>query len=310
MIKVDNRMARKSLPLPIKKSIPHISGPTIYYGCGVDTFTPAAVKKIKCCYDPFVIGKNSIKPIKYETALSVYVLNVLPPENRAEYLSMLSIVADKAIITVRADKVTGEKYKDGVVLPGNRFQKIYTENSLIKDISTFFKNIELIEKTGGYITMKAESKKIKLPSRPKKYGVGKMMGYRVYIHVDYAKDLPGFDVAIKKMPTGFKPCIVRYDEKDESIAMIECHDFDTAHEPTVGRSFMVRKDGSTKLTLPPPVDPWIYHHKWLMVSDDYSGFNVEKEKARSRAWMSLHGIDYHRIGKRSFWQANVIPRLI
>jgi hypothetical protein len=57
------------------------------------------------------------------------------------------------------------------------------------------------------------------------------------------------------------------------------------------------------------VDPWIYHHKWLFVADTYTGFDVETAKEHSRRWLWLDGVDYRRIGKRSFWQTHVVPRL-
>ena len=47
--------------------------------------------------------------------------------------------------------------------------------------------------------------------------------------------------------------------------------------------------------------PQIYHHKWLFVTDDYPGFDVEESKNRSRKWVSLPNIDYSRIGYKKFW---------
>ncbi len=58
-----------------------------------------------------------------------------------------------------------------------------------------------------------------------------------------------------------------------------------------------------------PSDPYIYHHKWLFVPDDYTGFNVAESKARSEQWIALSGVDRSRIGRLSFWEQNVVPRL-
>ena len=41
----------------------------------------------------------------------------------------------------------------------------------------------------------------------------------------------------------------------------------------------------------PPSDPYIYHHKWLFVADDYDGFDVEESKARSGAWLCQTSIN-------------------
>ena len=86
-------------------------------------------------------------------------------------------------------------------------------------------------------------------------------------------------------------------------------DFDTADEPTVGDLYTVKSDGSTSFRRK-SADPWIYHHKWLFVADDYPGFDVEVSKARSRLWLALDEIDFRRIGKRSFWESQIIPNLV
>ena len=44
-------------------------------------------------------------------------------------------------------------------------------------------------------------------------------------------------------------------------------------------------------------------------TDAYDGFDVEASKECSRRWLGLEDIDYRRIGKRSFWQTHVLPRL-
>ena len=56
-------------------------------------------------------------------------------------------------------------------------------------------------------------------------------------------------------------------------------------------------------------DPPIHHHKWLCVGDDYTGFDVEESKRRSAAWLALPDVDKSRIGRRGYWQTQVVPRL-
>jgi hypothetical protein len=68
----------------------------------------------------------------------------------------------------------------------------------------------------------------------------------------------------------------------------------------------VKADGSAK---PFKEAGWIYHHKWQWVSDDYKGFDVEKNKQRSLQWSSLDGVDKSRIGQRKHWDDNVMPRI-
>jgi hypothetical protein len=85
-------------------------------------------------------------------------------------------------------------------------------------------------------------------------------------------------------------------------------DFDTAPEPTIGTIIAVKTDGSCRRTAAPS-DPFIYHHKWLFVDDDYDGFDVEESKRRSVAWLALPDVDKSRIGRRSYWRQHVEPRL-
>jgi hypothetical protein len=46
------------------------------------------------------------------------------------------------------------------------------------------------------------------------------------------------------------------------------------------------------------------------VADDYTGFDGESSKARSRRWMALNEIDFRRIGKRNIWTKNIVAQLM
>jgi hypothetical protein len=71
---------------------------------------------------------------------------------------------------------------------------------------------------------------------------------------------------------------------------------------TVGANGMVRRRRQSR-------DPKIYHHKWPFVAPDYAGFDVEASRQRSLAWVHLDGVDRTRIGRKSYWQETVVPRL-
>ena len=59
-----------------------------------------------------------------------------------------------------------------------------------------------------------------------------------------------------------------------------------------------------------PSTGMIYHHKWCFVADDYGGFDVKASKARSSAWESLDPpVNKRKIGRRTHWEAEVLPRL-
>jgi len=145
--------------------------------------------------------------------------------------------------------------------------------------------------------------------RSKRYGVGKEIGGAVYIHRRY-EDVLGEVVAEAKerLPAGFEYQVVKYDARSGNVSFIESPDFDEADEPAVGEVVTVKPDGTVRRRRAAD-DPEIYHHKWLFVRDDYEGFDVEESRERSRAWTGLEGVDRTRIGRRSYWEREVVPRI-
>jgi len=149
----------------------------------------------------------------------------------------------------------------------------------------------------------------KLPKRSYKFGVGKEIGGAVYLHRIYEDKLGNVLVVAKdKLPDGFDYQIVKYNYRTQAISFVQCMDFDSAHEPTVGELMTVGVDGNVRRRRQPR-DPEIYHHKWLFVADDYEGFDVEASRQRSLAWIRLEGIDRRRIGRKSYWNKFVVPWL-
>jgi hypothetical protein len=149
----------------------------------------------------------------------------------------------------------------------------------------------------------------KLPQRSKRFGVGKEIGGAFYVHRRYEDQL-GQPVAEAKahLPADFDYQIVKYNQRTGTVSFIQSDDFDTASEPTVGDILIVSPDGQLRQRRQ-AADPEIYHHKWLFVADAYEGFDVEASKQRSLTWLSLEDVDRSRIGKKSYWEAHVVPRL-
>lgn len=149
----------------------------------------------------------------------------------------------------------------------------------------------------------------KLPKRSAKFGVGKDIGGAVYLHFGYEQRLGTVLAAAKvQLPDGFTYHVVKYNYKTNAVSFIQCPDFDTAPEPTVGDIFTVDAEGRVRRRRQPR-DPEVYHHKWLFVTEDYPGFDVEASRQRSIAWMRLDGVDRQRIGRKSYWEQQVVPRL-
>ncbi len=148
-----------------------------------------------------------------------------------------------------------------------------------------------------------------LPKRSSKLGVGKEIGGAVYVHRRYEAVLdPGLSEAQKRLPADFNYTVVKFSYATGVFSFIRSPDFDIAAEPVVAEVVTVGIDGSVRLRKPPS-DPYIYHHKWLFVKDEYPGFDVEKSKSRSAGWMALEGIDFRRIGRKSYWETKVVPRI-
>ena len=149
----------------------------------------------------------------------------------------------------------------------------------------------------------------RFPERSKRFGIGKQIGGAVYVHRQYESKLPQAVAEAKsKIPGTFGYVVVKYVTSDETVSFIDSIDFDVSDEPAVGDVYTVKLDGRAQFRQANK-DPWIYHHKWLFVADDYEGFDVEASIERSRQWLALKEIDFRRIGKRSFWETQVVPRL-
>jgi hypothetical protein len=149
----------------------------------------------------------------------------------------------------------------------------------------------------------------KLPRRSAKYGVGKEIGGAVYLHREYEERLGNLLAAAKAhLPRSCDYDVVKYNARTGAISFVQCTDFDSAPEPTVGPIVTVNADGSLRRR-PQQRDPEVYHHRWLFVADDYRGFDVAESRRRSLAWLRLDGIDKKRIGKKSYWENHVVPRL-
>ena len=149
-----------------------------------------------------------------------------------------------------------------------------------------------------------------MPRRFARFGVGKRMGNDLYFHRMYQEEIIPAELLAPALELlgDFPYNIVKFNDKNGNITFVQSPDWDANPEPVVGEQVLVKQDGSVR-QMRPSADPWIYHHKWLFVRDDYPGFDVEESKARSQEWMSLPDIDYRRIGKKSFWEQNVLPQL-
>ena len=141
-----------------------------------------------------------------------------------------------------------------------------------------------------------------------KYGVGKQVGNTIYLHNSVEDRLPTevLNNAKDKISSDFNYTIVKYDESNGNITFIQSPDWDISDEPIVGDAILIRGDGSERF-IKQKKSPQIYHHKWLSVDDNYSGFNTEESKNRSRSWLKVPNIEFNKIGYKNYWDTNVVP---
>jgi len=130
-----------------------------------------------------------------------------------------------------------------------------------------------------------------------------------YIHAKYAdacfNHVKGFKAA-KHKAKDFTYTIVKYCSSTGDFSFIFSPDFDTADEPIVSDSMLVKANGNVKL-YPQQDDPFIYHKKHLFVEDDYTGFDLDAAISRSELIDKIPNLDKSKIGRLSYWQQNVLP---
>lgn len=126
------------------------------------------------------------------------------------------------------------------------------------------------------------------PIKRSRYGVGKEIGGDIYLHRDYADIVVPDDIMqnavqiLDEYDNRFDYNCIRYSPKTGAVSFQEAPDFDTAREPVVGDYITVFPDGSVKTGH----SNYIWHHKWLWVMNDYTGFDVADSWEWSRTWLN------------------------
>lgn len=168
------------------------------------------------------------------------------------------------------------------------------------------------------------------------HGVGKVLGRNKWVHASALPALsPAERALVGKALTAIqrekgieidfrKDVVIKINPVENGGAVTFCYspDWKTATEPECGP--MVGVSGLTtgprkfRVTRP-PADPYVYHHKWMFVGDDYRGFNVPAAKRWSETWENSPVVralnadkDEHfrlRIGKQHYWQSKVLAPL-
>ena len=140
--------------------------------------------------------------------------------------------------------------------------------------------------------------------RSTKYGVGKEIGGKLYVHKQYEAIIPHIQAIktfIKKHSHNFSENeynIVCFEKVNKKYTFIAAKDFDTSDEPKVGSYRTAHMNGHHVIM---GYSSAIYHHKWLFVKDDYEGFDVQGSFERSKKWLKLPDVSHSRIGNKVYW---------
>ncbi len=144
---------------------------------------------------------------------------------------------------------------------------------------------------------------------------GKKCRNNLYIHRDYIDlvDIPEhlyIDRYNRLMGKDILPGvdIIKYDRTHGTVSLIGCFDFDGEDEPIIQMVWTdLRQINYTRST------GSIYHHKWMMVGDDYKGFDIDASKQRSarikQVMWENPGIAPHLTGNQVYWKTRVLPLL-
>lgn len=135
--------------------------------------------------------------------------------------------------------------------------------------------------------------------RSRKYGVGKEIGGKIYVHKNYFHLVISPDTFLdvaNQLPYGFVFNCMMIDLKKNVIRFDEAPDFDSAREPHPGNFIEVNL--STKEIRRGHSD-MIWHHKWMWVADDYRGFDVNGSYEWSKRWTQ---VITHPSGSKRVWE--------
>lgn len=165
------------------------------------------------------------------------------------------------------------------------------------------------------------------------HGVGKILGRNKWVHVSAFDDIPKVDqILVEKALVALRQekgievnfnsdVMIKLTHADRDGAVTFCYspDWKTATEPECGPMYGVKglNTGNHSFwEIQPPSVPYIYHHKWMFVNDDYTGFDIKEAKAWSEVWenhdvvralMADKSENFRlQIGKKDYWQAKVL----
>jgi|GEM_PF-2236941 len=169
------------------------------------------------------------------------------------------------------------------------------------------------------------------------HGVGKILGKNKWVHVSALDAIPQKDQDLiekarsvlrqeKGIEVNFDADVMvrlTHAERDGAVTFCYSPDWKVATEPECGPMYGVKglNTGNHSFwEIQPPMVPYIYHHKWMFVKDDYTGFDMAEAKEWSEVWenhdvvralMADKSENFRlRIGKKDYWQKKVTTPIV
>lgn len=150
--------------------------------------------------------------------------------------------------------------------------------------------------------------------------IGKKIGKKVYVHVSCADKLPAdmvrtIDLALYAMIKNGttlpddENLVVKIDQSTGVVSLIETIGWTMLHEPFVSKSHTVFPNGKVTTRIfnacaSNSMFQPVYHHKWMFVCDDYTGFDVVESKRRSNWWQN-HPVVLERMQKDPHFKSKI-----
>lgn len=146
--------------------------------------------------------------------------------------------------------------------------------------------------------------------RHQRSAVGRLRGNCFFVHRQYEGVLPGAALSAAKalLPRQWSYAVIKHDENINAFTFFAVPAFDTDAAPRLGDSCTVKRDGSITRRNGSQRG-LLCHDKWLLVRDDYQGFDVTAAKQHSLRWRAVPGVNRALIHYGDYWAAQVAPRI-
>jgi hypothetical protein len=149
------RGVRVSVPVRMICERALVSGRVLHYGSGHASADTVALGENACVVEWDTNWCRNEEALKstYDSVVSVYVLNVLPPVERHECLQEICRLAPQAVLAVRADAnhIHGEPEFDGVRTSRQTFQRSYNATELRDELTGFFSTVDIVYADGRFV---------------------------------------------------------------------------------------------------------------------------------------------------------------